>query len=213
MDDCCDPKGYQAVFSSRFARRVAKRYSKRGLSPAASRMVGFVSEHGLEGATVLEIGGGVGELHVELLRRGAARVTNLEISTSYEAEARALLERAGLTERVTRGFGDIATSPELAEPADVVVMHRVVCCYPDYQLLLSVAANHARRLLVYSHPADNVVAKAIIGSENLVRRLQRNPFRAFVHPPDAMVAAAEGDGLRTEYRHRAKDWQVVGLVR
>jgi magnesium-protoporphyrin O-methyltransferase len=57
------------------------------------------------------------------------------------------------------------------------------------------------------------VAKAIIGSENLVRRLQGNPFRAFVHPPDAMVAAAEGDGLRTEYRHRAKDWQVVGLVR
>jgi 2-polyprenyl-3-methyl-5-hydroxy-6-metoxy-1,4-benzoquinol methylase len=213
MDDCCDPKGYQAVFSSRFARRVAKRYSKRGLSPAASRMVGFVSEHGLKGATVLEIGGGIGELQVELLRCGAARVNNLEISTSYEAEARALLARSGLTERVTRGFGDIATSPELAEPADVVVMHRVVCCYPDYQLLLSVAANHARRLLVYSHPADNVVAKAIIGSENLARRLQRNPFRAFVHPPDAMVAAAEGDGLRTEYRHRAKDWQVVGLVR
>ncbi|TCC59421.1 class I SAM-dependent methyltransferase [Kribbella pittospori] len=213
MDDCCDPKGYQAVFSSRFARRVARRYSKRGLSPAAARMAGFVSERGLEGATVLEIGGGVGELQVELLRRGAARVTNLEISTSYEVEAKALLERSGLSDRVTRRFGDIATEPELAEPADVVVLHRVVCCYPDYQLLLSVAANHARRLLVYSHPADNVVVRAAIGSENLVRRLQRNPFRAFVHPPDAMVAAAEGDGLRTEYRHRAKDWQVVGLVR
>jgi 2-polyprenyl-3-methyl-5-hydroxy-6-metoxy-1,4-benzoquinol methylase len=213
MDDCCDPKGYQAAFSSRFARRAARRYSKRGLSPAAARMVGFVSERGLEGATVLEIGGGVGELQVELLRRGAARVNNLEISTSYEVEAKALLERSGLTDRVTRRFGDIATAPESAEPADVVVLHRVVCCYPDYQLLLSVAANHARRLLVYSHPADNVMSRAVIGSENLVRRLQRNPFRAFVHPPAAMVAAAEGDGMRTEYRHRAKDWQVVGLVR
>ena len=46
---------------------------------------------GLEGATVLEIGGGVGEIQIELLKSGAARAVNLELSPAYEAEATELL--------------------------------------------------------------------------------------------------------------------------
>jgi 2-polyprenyl-3-methyl-5-hydroxy-6-metoxy-1,4-benzoquinol methylase len=210
---CCDSEDYQSVFSGRFARRVAKRYRKRGLSPTASRMVRFVTERGIQGATVLEIGGGVGEIQLELLRRGASAVTNLEISTHYEAEAARLLERSGLTGRVTRRFLDIARSPGEVEPADVVVLHRVVCCYPEYQRLLAAAGSHARRMLVYSHPADNPATKASIWSENFLRRLRGNAFRAYVHPPEAMIAAAEGEGLRTTYRHHSWDWDVVGLVR
>lgn len=211
--DCCDPGGYRSVFTGRFARRVARRYRKHGLNPTAQRMVGFVAEHGIEGATVLEIGGGVGEIQLELLRRGAARVTNLEISDSYETEAAHLLERSGLAGRVTRRLLDIARAPEQVEPADVVVLHRVVCCYPDYRRLLSAAGGHARKVLVYSHPADNVLTRAVIWSENSLRRLRGNTFRAYVHPPEEMVRAAEAEGLAVGYRHHARDWEVVGLVR
>jgi hypothetical protein len=66
----------------------------------------FVSASGIENASVLEIGGGIGELHVELLRRGARAATNLEISTSYEAEAARLLDGSGFEDRVTRRFLD-----------------------------------------------------------------------------------------------------------
>ncbi|HET7356198.1 MAG TPA: methyltransferase domain-containing protein [Nocardioidaceae bacterium] len=217
MAGCCDNDDYQSVFTGRFARRVARRYGKRGLNPTAQRIVDFASGHGIEGATVLEIGGGVGEIQVELLHRGAKHVTNLEISHNYEQEAGRLLERSGLTGRVTRRFLDIARSPEQVEPADVVVLHRVVCCYPDYPALLSAAAGHAGRLLVYSHPADMLVTRASIGTENLLRRLQGNAFRAFVHPPEAMVAVAEEQGLSTAFRHQdwsgAWKWDVVGLLR
>lgn len=213
MPDCCNPEDYESVFSGRFARRVARRYSKHGLSPAADRIVRFVTDNGVQDASVLEIGGGVGELQLELLRRGASEVTNLEISTSYEGEAARLLEMTGMTGRVDRRLVDIAQSPESVAPADVVILHRVVCCYPDYPRLLAAAASHARRLLVYSHPADNPVTRAMFAAENLLRRIRRNAFRAYVHPPEAMIAAAEGQGLRTTYRHRAWDWNVVGLVR
>ena len=111
MASCCDGEGYEAVFTDRFARRVATRYRKRGLDATSARIVDFVSGHDIQGASVLEIGGGVGEIQLELLRRGAARATNLEISKNYEAEARGLLERSGLTDRVTRRFVDIAESP------------------------------------------------------------------------------------------------------
>ena len=213
MAGCCDPEDVQAVFTEGFARRSAKRYRKHGLDPAAGRIVRFVADEGVQGASVLEIGGGVGAIHLELLRRGASSATNLEISANYEAEAALLMERSGTTGRVDRRFVDIARAPEEVDPADVVVLHRVVCCYPDYQRLLSVAATHARRMLVYSHPADNLVTRAAIWWENALRRVRRNSFRAYVHPPEAMVAASEAPGLVTTYRHRSRSWDVVGLVR
>jgi magnesium-protoporphyrin O-methyltransferase len=145
VGDCCDPEGYDAVFSDRFARRSARRYGKRGLTPAAADLLEFAVQQGVEGATVLEIGGGVGHIQVELLRRGAAHVTNLEISENYEREATALLDRSGLRDRVTRRLIDIAESPDEVEPADLVILHRVVCCYPDYDRLLTAAADHAKR--------------------------------------------------------------------
>jgi 2-polyprenyl-3-methyl-5-hydroxy-6-metoxy-1,4-benzoquinol methylase len=126
--DCCEPNLYQSVFTRRFARPTAKRYRSRGLSPAATRIVEFVTDHGVQGASVLEIGGGVGEIQVELLRRGASNVTNLELSTQYEHEAARLLAGTGLAGRVDRRFLDIAREPERVDPADVVVLHRVVCC-------------------------------------------------------------------------------------
>ncbi len=213
MPSCCDGEGYDAVFSDRFARRVARRYRKRGLNATSSRMVDFLCGHGVEGASVLEIGGGVGEIQVELLRRGAARVTNLEISTSYEAEARELLERAGLTDRVTRRFVDIARSPGDVEPADIVVLHRVVCCYPDYEGLLSAAGGHARRLLVFSHPPDNALARVATWAENVPRRLRRESFRTFAHPVEAMESVLVGTGLTPSYVHRGWAWHVAGLER
>ena len=213
MAGCCDPEDYEGVFTGRLARRVARRYSKRGLSPTAQRIVRFVQANGIDGASVLEIGGGVGEIQLELLRLGAARVTNLEISTNYEAEASRLLEDSRMADRVTRRFLDIARSPGQVDPADVVVLHRVVCCYPNYQALLSAAASHAKRLLVYSHPDDNPVTRASFWTENFLRSLRGNDFRAYIHPPEAMIAVAEREGLSTTYRHRSWKWEVVGLSR
>ena len=213
MSECCDRPGYETTFNGRFARRISRRYERRGLNRLQARLVDFLVEQGIEGATVLEIGGGVGDLHVELLRHGAVSVTNLEISHNYEDEAAKLLERSGMTGRVTRRFVDIATDPDRVDPADVVVLHRVVCCYPDYGKLLSAAGAHAQRLLVFSHPPRNLVTRVSLGWDNLVRRIQRSDFRAFVHRPDAMLAVLEAQGLTPRYRHHGKVWDVVGLAR
>jgi len=210
---CCDHDDYQSVFSSRFARRQSRRYKRRGLTPAAQGIVDFATSQGIDGATVLEIGGGVGQLQVELLRRGASHVTNLEISQNYEAEATRLLEQTGMGEQVTRRFIDIAEAPDEVAPADVVVLHRVVCCYPDYARLLKVAASHARRTLVYSHPAANLINRVEFGAENAYRWVTRNDFRAFIHPPDGMLRAAESGGMDVAYRSHARDWDVIGLTR
>lgn len=222
MGDCCGSDGYEArlsedgydaKFSDRFARRVARRYRKRGLSRSAQAIVSFLDERGIEGARVLEIGGGVGQIQVELLRQGAARATNLEISSNYETEADELLERAGMRPRVDRRFVDIAVAPEEVDAADIVVLHRVVCCYPDYVRLLSAAGGKAERLLVFSHPPGNAVARLVRWWKNTRRRLKGDPFRTFVHPPAAMTAVLHEAGLRRTYRWRGFGWVVVGFER
>lgn len=213
MEDCCGRPGYDATFDDRFARRMSRRYAKRGLTRTQQRLVSFVTEHGVVGASVLEIGGGVGEVQVELLRRGAGQVTNTEISTSYEQRAAELLDQAGLSDRVDRRFVDIAETPDQVAEADVVVLHRVVCCYPHYGKLLSAAGSHARRLLVFSYPPAGPVTRTIIWWENLLRRLRGNEFRSYAHSPRGMVAVLEAQGLRATYRHRGWSWNVVGLER
>jgi magnesium-protoporphyrin O-methyltransferase len=210
---CCDSRGCDSFFGRRFAGRMAARYRKRGLDRTSRRMVDFLDAHGVAGATVLEIGGGVGEIQLELLKRGAARTTNLELSPAYEAQASRLLRDAGVEEQADRRLHDIAVDPTGVAPADVVVLHRVVCCYPDYERLLSAAADHAQRLLVFSHPPRNLVSRMFVRTQNLAFRLARKEFRTFAHPPSAMLAVLEQHGLRRTFAHRGVPWQVAGLER
>ena len=213
MANCCNPRGCDRFFTPRQARRAAKRYREKGLDKTARRIVAFIERRGIEGATVLEVGGGVGELQIELLKRGAARTVNLELSPGYEEEATRLLREAGIEDRAERRLHDIASDPESVEPADVVVLHRVVCCYPDYERLLGAAAEHARRLLVVSYPPRNAVSRFLIGAQNLFFWLRRMEFRTFVHPPGRMLAAVEERGLHRAYAHHPLVWQIAGFER
>jgi 2-polyprenyl-3-methyl-5-hydroxy-6-metoxy-1,4-benzoquinol methylase len=210
---CCNARGCDRFFGPRFARRLAKRYRKRGLDKTATRMVAFLDERGIVGASVLEVGGGIGEIQIELLKRGAAHAVNLELSPAYDDEASALLRENGLEDKVERRLIDIAAEPGEVEPADVVVLNRVVCCYPDYERLLTAAAGHARRLVVFSYPPRNVVSRLVVGTENVVFRLLRKEYRAFAHPTSAMIGVLGEHGLHPTFAHRGLAWQVTGLER
>jgi magnesium-protoporphyrin O-methyltransferase len=213
VSGCCDPRGCDKFFGRRFAKRTAKRYRKRGLDKTARHMVAFLEQHGVEDAAVLEIGGGVGEIQIELLKRGAARTTNLELSPGYDDEANALLREAGLEQRSDRLIHDIAAGRDGIEPADVVVLNRVVCCYPDYERLLAAAAAHSRRLLVFSYPRRNPVTRLFVVGQNVVFAVMRREFRTFAHPPSAMLAVLERDGMRRTFEQRGAVWQIAGLER
>jgi 2-polyprenyl-3-methyl-5-hydroxy-6-metoxy-1,4-benzoquinol methylase len=213
MAGCCCPRDYDRFFGKRFARRLAKKYRKRGLDKTSRKMADFLRGRGIEGATVLEIGGGVGEIEIELLKAGAARAKNLELSPAYEEEARKLAEEARVGGRVEWRIHDIAEDPEAVEPADIVVMHRVVCCYPDYERLLAAATDHARRALVFSYPPRNALSRAFYGVFNLVMRLMGWGFRGFPHPPGGMLSVPEDHGLQRTYEHHGRIWQVAGYER
>jgi 2-polyprenyl-3-methyl-5-hydroxy-6-metoxy-1,4-benzoquinol methylase len=213
MAGCCPSRDYHRFFNQRFARRLANRYRKRGLDKTAQTMVEFLRAVGLQGARVLEVGGGVGEIEVELLKAGAAQAQNLELSPAYEQPARGLAGQAGVQGRIDWRIHDLAEDPGAVAPADLVVLHRVVCCYPDYARLLGAAADHAQRALVFSYPPRNLLSRAFYRGFNLVMRLTGSGFRGFAHPPGAMLGVLEDHGLRRTYQGRSRIWQVAGLER
>src|SRR6267378_5042545 len=102
MSDCCSPKGYRWVFSERSARSEARKYRRRGLDGTSRLIVDFLKAQGADGQTVLEVGGGIGAIQIELLKAGAARAVSVELTPTYEQSAAELLREAGLEGRVER---------------------------------------------------------------------------------------------------------------
>src|ERR1700716_3951821 len=106
MSDCCTPKGYRQLFSERNARAEARRYRRRGLDAISRRITNLIKEHGVEGRTLLEVGGGIGAIEIELLKAGFARAVSVELTPTYETSAAELLHEAGLADRVERRVMD-----------------------------------------------------------------------------------------------------------
>ena len=65
---CCSAKGCDEFFTDRVARRNVDTYRRKGLDKHARRLVDAVCRNGIEGRTVLEVGGGIGAIQLELLR-------------------------------------------------------------------------------------------------------------------------------------------------
>jgi hypothetical protein len=210
---CCSAKGCDEFFTERVARRDARRYRKKGLDANARHVVDYLRGRGLEGRSVLEVGGGVGAIQLELLKAGAARATNIELSPAYEREAGELAREAGLEERVERRIFDFAERAGEIGEADVVVMHKVVCCYPDYRALVGPAAARAREVLVLTFPREDWWVRLGAALVNRVERLRRQAFRTYVHPPLAILRVAEDHGLRSAREERGAVWQFAALAR
>jgi magnesium-protoporphyrin O-methyltransferase len=213
MSACC-ARGYERLFGARTARRDARRYRKKGLDDTAQRLVDEVAARGAKGATVLEVGGGVGAVDLELLKRGAERATVIEISHGYDDEALALAREAGAEERIERRHGDFVEDEAELESADIVVMHRVVCCYPEPELLVGAAAGHARRLLALSFPRDDAWWLRLgVRLANVWLRLIGS-IETYVHAPARVVSAAERAGMRTVLHERSsRIWRVAVFER
>ena len=197
---CCSPppSEYRRLFNRRIAGHDARRYRRRGLPRSARDLAALAGD--VAGATVLDVGGGIGTLGLELLEAGAARATNVELSAGYEEAAAALLSEHHLAERMERRVGDFVADADLVEPHDLVVLHRVVCCYPDADALVGRAAQHTRGRLLLTYPRERALSRLGVRAVNLWLRLTGCGFRTYAHPVATIFAAAERAGLALESR-------------
>ncbi|PRZ05206.1 magnesium-protoporphyrin O-methyltransferase [Isoptericola sp. CG 20/1183] len=215
MSSCCqpEPQGYDRVFDSRAARVAARRYRRSGLTVLPRRTVELYRAGVLSGSTLLEVGSGVGDFSLEMLRAGMRHATCVDLSGAYDDAARGLAVEAGLADRVTRATGDIVTRAELVGPADVVALHSVVCCYPDARRLLTAAASKARRHLVVSYPRDSWAVRAWAPLVNVYPRLRGSDWRFVVHPSSVVHDAVAAAGFVVAHAERLRFDEHLVLTR
>jgi hypothetical protein len=139
--------------------------------------------------------------------------TLVDASPAYLAAAGREAESRRVANRLRCVLGDVAAIGDSIDSADIVTMHRVVCCYPDHASLLETAAKRARRMLAFSYPKDRWYIRLWLALENLRRRLFGNPFRTFVHAPGAMEARVTQEGFVRSHRSRTFVWSIDVYVR
>jgi magnesium-protoporphyrin O-methyltransferase len=158
----------------------------------------------------------VGAVHLGLLERGAASAVDVDLSRPYIEAARDEAARRGVAERVRHVHGDFATAEvaERIEPADLVALDRVVCCHPDVVGLVGRAAERTRRRLAIVLPRRNLATRTWLLFENLVQRLRADPFRAYLHPHEQVLATARAAGLEpVESRSLGFVWRLLVFER
>ena len=201
------------IFDEKAARRALRRYLDDGLGGSdALRIAAWAEDGGLDGRSVVEVGGGIGQIQAELLRRGAATGRVVELVPDYEGPARELARGAGVADRSSFALADLLEEPESVEPADIVVLRRVVCCTPDGPALLAAAAGKARRTLLASYPRDRVLVRLVFRLENLGFALFRKRFRSFVHRPEQLENAVAARGFARARVARGLVWETAQFV-
>jgi magnesium-protoporphyrin O-methyltransferase len=213
MIDCCHREGIEDQFGERTARRELRRLRRRGPSRTTRLLIDALRAHGVDGASLLDVGGGVGAMHHALLDAGVRSAVQVDVAPAYLAAAHEEAVRRGHGGRVRFVHGDLVErAAELAD-ADVVTLDRVICCYPDMPALVAASAEKSRRLYGAVYPRDTWWMRRGVALVNAVMRLRRSAFRVWLHPPRAIEATLRERGFARVSAARTVAWHVAVYAR
>jgi 2-polyprenyl-3-methyl-5-hydroxy-6-metoxy-1,4-benzoquinol methylase len=129
-----EPTPSTCCFDEWAASNARRARTKETVAPVTTALLAALEAEGLEGRTILDVGCGTGDLALAALAHGAASARGIDLGKGSIDLARALSRDRGLDDRVAFEVADgsVAALPS----TDVVVLNRVVCCYPDARRLL-----------------------------------------------------------------------------
>ncbi len=211
MSSCCGGgiPSCEHVFDERTADDDLRRYRKSGPSWATRELIDGLAD-GLDVAdlSVVDIGAGVGAVHIGLLERGARTAVDIDGSSAYLAAARGEAARRGLEDRITHILGDVTSVAGDVEPADLVALDRVVCCYPDAPTLLSAAAALATRRVGFVYPRDTWWVRLGVTISNPILFRRSVGYRMRVHRPSLLADVLRSAGFRRRQIRDGRVWRV-----
>lgn len=213
MITCCPHARSAGRLFSYFAGRYRKRFDKRGLEPSQEQLLQGVESAGYRDVDVLEIGCGVGYLHQTLLERGARSAVGVDLAPRMLAEARDRAAQHGLAGRTEYVTGDfIALTDEIAD-ADVTLMDKVVCCYPDARTLVLRSLEKTRRVYALTYPRNRWFVRLAMGAGAMFLCLIRSDFRPYVHDPEKIEAWISANGFSKTFQDTTAVWLTQVYVK
>ena len=205
--NCCEIT--DNAFSEKEAKSELRNYRRKGPAKQTRFILEAIRSLPLKNAVLLDIGGGIGVIHHELLEDVASTATHVDASSAYLREAREEAARRGHDKRVTFIHADFTDVETDLPKADVVTLDRVVCCYPDFHRLLGAAARHSQRALALTYPREVWYLQMALPVVNFFQRVRKDPFRVFLHPISEMDSLLETEGFTRVTLRRLFIWEMA----
>jgi len=209
---CCHTESASKFFSF-FAHRSRKHFEKKGFEASQKQLLEGLEQIGYQGATLLEIGCGVGHLHQSLLENGASTAAGIDLAPKMLSEARGWADERGLGDRVEYLEGDFMELDENVEMADVCLLDKVVCCYPDAPGLLHRSLAKTGQTYALTYPRDRWFVRLGTRIWNFMLWLIRSDFRSFVHDPTQIESWIIGAGFEKRFQGETVAWLSQVYVR
>ena len=207
--DCCQCRGIEQQFDQAHIERNLKTYRKRGAEYSTRLLIAQLLAEHVAGATLLDIGGGVGAIQHALLEAGAATAMGVDASSASLEAARQEATRRGFADQVSYLFGDFVALAPTIPHADIVTLDRVVCCYHDMPGLVLASLACTQRLYGLVYPRDDWWVRLGVRLLNGGLTLQRNPFRIFCHRTAEVERLITSQGFERMFQRSTGMWQVV----
>ncbi len=203
---CCDTSGGTGRFFSRFSGRYMRRYERAGLETTQRQLCAALEAAGIKDKTLLEIGCGVGYLHQHLLVKGAKSAVGVDLSVAMLKEAEALAAKQGLADRTHYEQGDFRDMASRMQSADITLLDKVICCYPDAEGLLAATTSRTNVLCALTFPRGHGVNRLAVRLASLFLRVFGSSYRPFVHNPEAVDVWIRSAGFRRISDARTLFW-------
>ncbi|HEB80281.1 MAG TPA: class I SAM-dependent methyltransferase [Chromatiales bacterium] len=191
---------------SRFARRYRRRFERRGFEVSQCQLVAGLEQAGIRDATLLEIGAGVGYLHQTLLERGAGSAMGVDLALEMVVQSEDRARARGLAARTRYLCGDFLELADAVPEAEVTILDKVICCYPDADGLVRASLARTRRVYALTYPRDRGFVRFGVAAAALALRLVRSDFRPYVHDPVRIEQWITGAGFVKRYEDCTPVW-------
>ncbi len=211
-EPCACPPDRPQTDADRIGAQFDERFQDwQPVGPEATDMLfSWLREEGLAGSTIMDVGCGTGELLLRALEAGAVGGTGADLSSEAIAMSSDLLQEAGLRDRVDLWVGDAAV--EVLEPHDVVVLDKVICCYPDADTLIARSTSAAQRIYAFALPESRgfwgLVARLRWWAFGILDWIQGDRMPRFIHDRTDVEAKVMAAGFRPLHTGRQYVWFV-----
>jgi SAM-dependent methyltransferase len=187
---------------------MARRYRRRGPEPVQRKLLAGLTAAGVTGASILEIGCGTGELQRRVLAAGAASAVGIDIASGMIDQARAAAARTGVAPRTTFLVGDAVERAAELPPAAVVLLDKVLCCYPEIDTLLAMSLERAQRLYAVVVPRPHWLVAVVWRLGIALSKLLRNSFHPCYHDWQRTAATIAAAGFQRIFAARTLAWEA-----
>lgn len=205
--NCCQIEN--DTFGEERAKADIQDYRRRGPAKQTKLILNAIRSLNLSEAALLDIGGGIGAIHHELLKDVVREATHVDASSAYLKEAKEEAGRRRHSQQVNFIHADFTDVASDLPKADIVTLDRVVCCYPDFRRLLQAAAEHSRRALAFTYPRETWYMRIGLKVINFFQGLRRDPFRVFLHPIAEMDSLLKREGFERVTLRRLFVWEMA----